>query len=111
VTVSGYDPDGEKRLPKMVSAALGYVIPEVGKTVILSVHQGISLPQLEHNLLITMQMILHDVVVNETPKFQCLEPTNLPHTISVRCDSVDDVLIILLDLNCDVSFFSTLKLT
>jgi hypothetical protein len=35
VTVSSYDPDGEKMSMKMVSAALGYVIPEMRKTVIL----------------------------------------------------------------------------
>jgi hypothetical protein len=66
----------EKSL-RIVSAALGYVIPQTGKTVLFIIIQGIHLPHLEHNLLSTMQMRLHDVVVNETPKFHCLEPTNL----------------------------------
>jgi hypothetical protein len=44
VNVSGYDPDGEKRSLKTVSAARGYVIPEMGKIVLLIIHQGISLP-------------------------------------------------------------------
>jgi hypothetical protein len=92
-----------------VSAALGYVIPQAGNTVILIVHQGISLPHLEQNLLSTMQMRLHGVVVNETPKFQCLEPTNLPQTISVRGVNVDDVLIVPLDLHGVVSCFPIFK--
>jgi hypothetical protein len=45
-----------------------------------------------------MKIRLHEVVVNETPKFQNLELTYLSHTISVRCDEVDDVLVIPLDL-------------
>jgi hypothetical protein len=54
-------------------------------------------------------MRLHDVVVNETPKFQCLEPTELSHTISVRGDDVEEVLVIPLELNGDVSCFPTFK--
>jgi hypothetical protein len=72
VTVSGYDPSGETKSLRTVSAALGYVIPESGQNVLLIVHQAISLPTLNNNLLITMQMRLHDVVVNETPQFQSL---------------------------------------
>jgi hypothetical protein len=58
-----------------------------------------------------MQMRLHDVVVNEIPKFQSLEPTDLSHTISVSGDGVDDVLIIPLDLNGVVYCFPTCKPT
>jgi hypothetical protein len=54
-------------------------------------------------------MRLHDVVVNETPKFQSPEPTSLSHTISVRGDEVDDVLVIPLELFGVVSCFPTLK--
>jgi hypothetical protein len=54
-------------------------------------------------------MRLHAVVVNETPKFQCLRPTNLSHSISVRGDNVDDVLVITLDLHGVVSCLPTFK--
>jgi hypothetical protein len=54
-------------------------------------------------------MRLHDVVVNETPKFQSLEPMSLSHTISVRGYEVDDVLVIPLDLFGVVSCFPTFK--
>jgi hypothetical protein len=56
-------------------------------------------------------MRLHDVIVNETPKFQCSEPTKISHTISVRCDNVNDVLIIPLDLHSGVSCFQTFNPT
>jgi hypothetical protein len=49
------------------------------------------------------------VVVNETPKFQCLKPTNLSHSISVRGENVDDILVITLDLHGVVSCFPTFK--
>jgi hypothetical protein len=94
VTASGYDPSAETKSLSTVSAALGYAVPEMGQNVLLIVHQAISIPMLNHNLLCTMQMRLHDVVVNETPKFQSLEPTSLSHTISVRGDEVDVVLVI-----------------
>jgi hypothetical protein len=54
LTVSGYDPAGETKSMGVVSAAMGYVIPQTGKTVILIIRQGIYLPHLEHNLLSTM---------------------------------------------------------
>jgi hypothetical protein len=94
VTVSGYDPSGETKSLRTVYAALENVIPETGKNVLLIIHQAISLPTLDLNFLSTMQMILHDVVVNETRKFQSLEPTSLSHTISVRGNELDDVLVI-----------------
>jgi hypothetical protein len=109
VTVSGYDPNAETNSLRTVSSALGYVIPETGNNVSLIVQQAISLPTLDHNLLSTMQMRLNDVVVNETPKFQSLEPTSLLHTISVRGDDVDDVLVIPLHLFGVVSCFPTFK--
>jgi hypothetical protein len=66
---------------------------------------------LNHNLLITMQLRLHDVIVNETPKFQSLNLTNLSHSISVRGENMDDVLVIPLELHGVVSCFPTFKPT
>jgi hypothetical protein len=63
VTVSGYDPSGETKSLRTLSAALGYFIPETVHNVLLIVHQAISLPTLDQSLLSTMQMIFHDVVV------------------------------------------------
>jgi hypothetical protein len=58
-----------------------------------------------------MQMRLHDVIVNEIPKFQSLNPTKLSHSIIVRGDNVEDVLRIPLELHGVVSCFPTFKPT
>jgi hypothetical protein len=79
--------------------------------VLLIVHQRIFSPSFNHNLLSTMQMRLHDVIVNETPRFQCLNPTKLSHSVSVRGDNVEDVLVIPLELHGVVSCFPTFKPT
>jgi hypothetical protein len=51
---SGYDPSGETNSMWIVSAALGCVIPQTEKTVIVIIHQGIHLTHLEHNLVSTI---------------------------------------------------------
>jgi hypothetical protein len=58
-----------------------------------------------------MQMRLNDVVVNETPRFQCDNPTNISHTITVKGYNINDELIIPLDLRGVVSCFTTIKPT
>jgi hypothetical protein len=58
-------------------------------------------------LLSTMQMRLHGVIVNETPKFQSLNPKKRSHSISVRGDHAEDVLLIPLELHGVVSCFPT----
>jgi hypothetical protein len=90
---------------------MGYSIPQSGQTVLLIAHQSIFSPSLNHNLLSTMQMIMHDVIVNETPKFQSFNPTKLSHSISVRGENVEDVLVIPLELHGVVSCFPTFKPT
>jgi hypothetical protein len=61
--------EGETQSLRIVSAALGYMIPDSGKTVLLIVHQSILSPTLNHNLFSTMKLRLHDVIVNETRFF------------------------------------------
>jgi hypothetical protein len=58
-----------------------------------------------------MQMRLHDVIVNETPKFQSWNPAKLSHSISVRGDNVEDALIIPLEVHDVVSCFPTFRPT
>jgi hypothetical protein len=111
VTVTGWDPRGETQSLRIVSAALGYTIPQSAKPVLLIIHQSILSPTLNHNLLSTMQLRLHDVIVNETPKFQYLNLTNLSHYISVRGENVDGMLVIPLELHGVVSCFPTFKPT
>jgi hypothetical protein len=79
--------------------------------VLLIVHQIIFSISLNHNILSTMQIRLHAVIVNETPKFQSLNPTKISHSISVRGDNVEDVLVIPLELHGVVACFPTFKPT
>jgi hypothetical protein len=112
VNVSEYDPKGPVAMAlKTVSAGMAYDVPGIGRVVILIVHQAINFPHLPHNLLNPMQMRLNDVVVNETPNFQCANPTNLSHTITVKGENMNDDLIIPLDLCGVVSCFTTRKST
>jgi hypothetical protein len=53
-----------------------------------------------------MQMRLHDVIMNETPKFQSLNRTKLSHSIIVRGENVENVL-----LHGVVSCFPTFRPT
>jgi hypothetical protein len=108
VNVSGYDFKGPVAMAlKTVSAGMAYNVPGSGRVVILIVHKAINLPHLPHNLLNPMQMRLNDVVVNKTPKFQCANPTNLSHTITIKGDNMNDELVIPLDLRLVVSCFTT----
>jgi hypothetical protein len=111
VTFTGWDPEGETQSLQIVFAAMGYTIPQSGQTVLLIAHQSIFSPSLNHNLLSTMQMGLHDVIVTETPKFQSFHPPKLSHSITVRGDNVEDVLVIPLEIHGVVSCFPTFKPT
>jgi hypothetical protein len=111
VTVTGWDPEGETQSLHIVTEALGYTMPHSEKNVLLIVHQSILCPNLNQNLLSTMQLRLHDVIVNGTPKFQYFHLTNLSHSIRVRGENVDEVLVIPLELHGVVSCFPTFKPT
>jgi hypothetical protein len=112
VNVSGYDPKGPVAMAlKTVSAGMAYDVTGSGRVVILIVHKAINLPHFPHNLPSPTQMRLNDVVVNKTPKFQCANPTNISHTITVKGENMNDELIIPLDVRGAVSCFTTRKTT
>jgi hypothetical protein len=54
VTVTGWYLEGETQSLWIVSAALGYTMPQSGKTVLLIFHQSILSPILNHNFLSTI---------------------------------------------------------
>jgi hypothetical protein len=58
-----------------------------------------------------MQLRLRNAILNETPKFHSFNLTKLSHSISVRDDNVDAVLVIHLELCGVVSCFPTFKPT
>jgi hypothetical protein len=83
VVVSSFDPAGNPKTLTTVSAALAYDLPEMGWTMCLILHQTIYLPTLQNNLLCPMQMKLHGVVLNETPRFQCESSTESSYSVVV----------------------------
>ena len=88
--VTGYNPTGPiaKDL-RTVSAAQAYDDPVTGEMVILLVHQAIHIPDLEHNLLLTMQVRLNDVLVSDTtPRFLTDNVTDLTHTLAIPTSDV-----------------------
>jgi hypothetical protein len=110
--VTGYNPTGPiaKDL-RTVSAALAYDDPVTGETVILLVHQAIHIPDLEHNLLSTMQVHLIDVLVSNTPRFLTGNVTDLTHTLAIPTSDVSKPYVIPLSLNGVASTFPTRKPT
>jgi hypothetical protein len=79
--------------------------------VLLIIHQIILIPPLNHNLIRTVQLRMHYVIVNETPTFLSSNPTNLSRSISVIGDNVDDVLAIPLEFHGVIPCFPTFKPT
>jgi hypothetical protein len=112
VNDSGYEPKGPVDMAlKIVSAGMAYDVPGSVKVEILIIHQAINLQHFPHNLLNPMQMRLNDVVVHETPNFQCDNPINFSHTIKIKVENMNDELVIPLDLRGMVSCFTTRNTT
>jgi hypothetical protein len=112
INVAGYNPKGpvEKGLCT-VSAALAYVDPTNGTTVILMVHQAIYIPAMTHNLLSPMQLRLNDVIVNDIPRFLCEQPDEFTHSIIIPRGDEAERFVIPLALDGVTSTFPTRKPT
>jgi hypothetical protein len=83
INVTGYNPTGQVALNLcIVPAALAYYDNAMtGQTVILVVNQAIYIPDLNHNLLGTMQLRLNDVKVNDVLRFLTDEPDEHTHSL------------------------------
>ena len=85
VTVTGYDPSQEAtRGLQVVSAQVAYDKPDTGEVVLLTIHQAIQVPTMEHNLLCPMQLRMNDCTVLECPKFLITNPNEFNHSITAR---------------------------
>ncbi len=109
VQVTGYDSSKKSKPFRIVSGVLAYDDPYTGRTHMLVVHQAISMPQIEHNLLCPMQMRQNDVEVDERPKFFTVKPTEKSHAIVAKNEAEE--LIIPLQLDGMTSYFATRKPT
>jgi hypothetical protein len=94
-----------------VSAALAYDDALTGESVILVVHQAIYIPDLSHNLLSTMQLLLNDVAANNVPRFLTDKPTQLTHTLVIPTVDFDDQYAIPMSLHGEASSFLMRKPT
>jgi hypothetical protein len=67
----------------IVSVALAFDDPRSGETICLIIHQAIYIEEMENNLLCPMQMRMHDVKINECPRFLSGAPNDESHSYSV----------------------------
>jgi len=110
VNVFGYkgESDEDPSRLEVVDAAVAHETLD-GETIILMLNQALEQPTLEHNLLCLMQMRMNDVQVEEKPKFQCKNPTERDHAITLMDEG--EPLIIPLSLAGITSYFPTRKPT
>jgi hypothetical protein len=94
-----------------ISGALAYDCPETGATFILVVNQGIHNPNINHNLLSTLQLRLNDIIVNDKPKFLTDTPTERDHAIIATNPKTKDELLIPLSIKGVSLTFLTCKPT
>ena len=112
VNVVGYDEsNGSVSNCRTVSAALAHDDPVSGEVVILMVHQAISIPTMENNLLCPMQLRMNDVAVSEIPKFLATDPDDRTHAITIPDKDGGDPYIIPFSLQGTTSYFPTRKPT
>jgi hypothetical protein len=79
--------------------------------VILVVHQAILLPDLDHNLLSTIQLQLNDVTVNDVPRFFTEKPTRVTHSLVIPMHNIENPYVIPMTLHGVASSFPTRKPT
>ena len=83
VAVMGYDESLGTKTYKTVNSMVAYTDPKTGRTLHLIINQAIPVPHLDHHLLCPMQCCVNDVIVDETPKFLAIKPTDQTHALTV----------------------------
>jgi hypothetical protein len=91
------------------SHALAWDNVHDGTTIILMIHQSISVPEMENNLACPMQSRMNDVTIHECPKFLDRSVTDKSHTIIIPTEEGN--VTIPLGLYGVTSFFTTRKPT
>jgi hypothetical protein len=62
---------------------VAYTDLKTGRTLHLIINQAIHVPHLDHHLLCSMQCCANEVIVDETPKFLAIKPTDQTHALTV----------------------------
>ena len=69
------------------------------------------LPDLDHNLLSTIQLQLNDVTVNDVPRFFTEKPTRVTHSLVIPMHNIENPYVIPMTLHGVASSFPTRKPT
>jgi hypothetical protein len=83
VAVMGYDESLGTKTYKTVRGVVAYTDLKTERTLRLIINQAIHVPHLDHHLLYLMQCCMNNVIVDETPKFLAIKPTDQTHALTV----------------------------
>jgi hypothetical protein len=83
VAIMGYNESLGTKTYKTVSGMVAYTDPKTGRMLHLIINQAIHVPHLDHHLLCPMQCRMNDVIVDETPTFLAIKPTDQTHALTV----------------------------
>jgi hypothetical protein len=100
VPIRGYAESLGTKTYKTVSGVVAYTNSKTGRTLHLIINQAIHVPHLDHHLLCPMQCRVNDVILDETPKFLAIKPTDQTHALTVpltnkKCFDKIKILIVL----------------
>lgn len=110
IKVVGWNPEAESQTLRTVSAAVLYAHPVTGQRYILVFHQVIHHPDLEHHLVCPMQLRMHGIEINETPKYLAKNPTAETFAMKINEESIgDESLIIPFHLHGVTAYFPVRK--
>ncbi len=84
MTIVGYDESLGTKTYATVSGVVAYDDPQSGRMLHLVIHQAIHIPHLDYHLLCPMQCCVHDVIVNNLPKFLASDPTDQTHALTIK---------------------------
>ena len=93
VNVSGYNPSkGSVKNLEIVNAAITVNDVDTGESHVVIINQEVQIPTMEHKFLCPIQMQMHGVIVNDTPKFLLGNPTDNDHCLLLQNKTLDEKL-------------------
>jgi hypothetical protein len=79
----GYDESLGTKTYETVSGVVAYTDPKTWRTFHLIINQAIHVTHLDHHLLCPMQCCVNDLIVDKSPKFLAIKPTDQTHALTV----------------------------
>jgi hypothetical protein len=84
VVVKGCDPPLSTKTYATISKGLAYDDPKTSKVYHLVINQAIHIPHIDHHLLCPTQCQVHDMIVDNTPKFLMPDPIDHMHALTIK---------------------------